>query len=393
MVKITQRWRNDHRQTRICGRRYRMNNRCLLGAGVALALALGGAQAQAQWFAGPSAFYFGGEGGWTSLDSQSNNFGGTAGAPAFSGSETFNDGYNVGARAGYMMGPLRLEEEFSYRNNSINGQGAPAGFPANGGGAAGGGAFGGNRTSYAIMTNAIYDFNFGWPISPHLGGGIGLVDVHEGLNQASIGTVVGNDSWQFGYQGIAGIRYFFTPIFALDLDYRYLATTDASYTLSSNPKLGAYAGTSMKSGYSSQNFVASLTILFGPPPPPPVAPAAAPAPPPPPPQQVYLVFFDWDKYTITREGMQIVQKAAAAWKSGAPVQIHVTGYTDTSGSPGYNQRLSERRANAVASALVRLGVPRSEMVIRGRGENDLRVPTPPGVREPQNRRVEIIWTR
>ena len=366
-----------------------MNNRYLLGAGVALALAVGGAQAQAQWFAGPSAFYFGGEGGWTNLDNQTDSFSGagTKGAPAYSATESFGSGYNVGARAGYMMGPLRLEEEFSYRNNPISGLSAPVAL-------VGPGKFGGNRTSYAIMTNAIYDFNFGWPISPHLGVGIGAVDVHEGLNQAGVGDVVNSDSWEFGYQAIAGVRYFFTPIFALDVDFRYLATTDPSYTLNpTNKALGGYAGTSVKSGYSSENVVASLTILFAPPPPPPVAPVAAPAPPPPPPQQVYLVFFDWDKYTITRDGMQIVRKAAAAWKSGAPVQIHVTGYTDTSGSPGYNQRLSERRANAVANALVRLGVPRSEMAVLGRGENDLRVPTPPGVREPQNRRVEIIWTR
>ena len=50
-----------------------------------------------------------------------------------------------------------------------------------------------------------------------------------------------------------------------------------------------------------------------------------------------------------------------------------------------------RRANAVAAALERLGVPRSDMVVAGRGMNDLRVPTPPGVREPQNRRVEIVF--
>src|SRR5579859_493762 len=203
-----------------------MNNRYLLGAGVALALAVGGAQAQAQWFAGPSAFYFGGEGGWTNLDNQTDSFSGagTKAAPAFSGTESFGSGYNVGARAGYMMGPLRLEEEFSYRNNSISGLSAPAAI-------VGPGKFGGNRTSYAIMTNAIYDFNFGWPISPHLGVGIGAVDVHEGLNQAGVGNIVGSDSWQFGYQAIAGVRYFFTPIFALDVDFRYLATTDPSYTL------------------------------------------------------------------------------------------------------------------------------------------------------------------
>jgi len=103
------------------------------------------------------------------------------------------------------------------------------------------------------------------------------------------------------------------------------------------------------------------------------------------------VFFDWDKYSITPEGMQILQQAAAAFRAGGAVQIQVTGYTDRSGSPGYNQRLSERRANAVATALTGLGVPRQAMIVSGRGENDNRVPTADGVREPQNRRVEIVF--
>ena len=89
--------------------------------------------------------------------------------------------------------------------------------------------------------------------------------------------------------------------------------------------------------------------------------------------------------------MQIVQQAAAAFRAGGPVTIQVTGYTDRSGSPGYNQRLSERRANNIANAMVRLGVPRQAMAVSGRGENDNRVPTAPGVREPQNRRVEIVF--
>jgi outer membrane protein OmpA-like peptidoglycan-associated protein len=89
--------------------------------------------------------------------------------------------------------------------------------------------------------------------------------------------------------------------------------------------------------------------------------------------------------------MQIVQQAAGAFRSGAPVTIQVTGYADRSGSPGYNQRLSERRANNVSNALVRLGVPRQAQVVGGRGENDNRVPTADGVREPQNRRVEIVF--
>jgi outer membrane protein OmpA-like peptidoglycan-associated protein len=106
---------------------------------------------------------------------------------------------------------------------------------------------------------------------------------------------------------------------------------------------------------------------------------------------VFIVFFDWDRATITPAGMRVVEQAAAAFKAGAPVQIQVTGYTDASGSAGYNQRLSERRANAVATALGRLGVPRNDMAVSGRGKNDQRVPTADGVREPQNRRVEIVF--
>jgi outer membrane protein OmpA-like peptidoglycan-associated protein len=72
------------------------------------------------------------------------------------------------------------------------------------------------------------------------------------------------------------------------------------------------------------------------------------------------------------------------------VPIQVIGHTDTSGLPAYNQKLSERRAQNVAGALVVQGVPQNALTVTGVGENDLKVPTPPGVREPQNRRVEII---
>jgi len=45
----------------------------------------------------------------------------------------------------------------------------------------------------------------------------------------------------------------------------------------------------------------------------------------------------------------------------------------------------------VAGRLAALGVARSDMAVSGRSFNDLRVPTPLGVREPQNRRVEILF--
>ncbi|MBV9374577.1 MAG: OmpA family protein, partial [Alphaproteobacteria bacterium] len=194
------------------------------------------------------------------------------------------------------------------------------------------------------------------------------------------GQLFNNSSWQFGYQGIAGIRYNLNPNLTLDLDYRYFATTQPTLNIP-NTNLR------YRTGYHTNNFVASLIYRFAQPPPP--TPAAVEAPTPAPPPQVFLVFFDWDRADITPAGMDVIRLAANAYRAGGSVRLQVTGYTDLSGSAGYNQRLSVRRANNVANALTNLGVPRSDMAVAGRGENDPRVPTPPGVREPQNRRVEI----
>lgn len=71
-------------------------------------------------------------------------------------------------------------------------------------------------------------------------------------------------------------------------------------------------------------------------------------------------------------------------------RIEVDGYTDTSGTAKYNQDLSIRRARNVAAELVKDGVPQAAISIEGFGETHLLVATGPGVREPQNRRVEII---
>jgi OOP family OmpA-OmpF porin len=123
---------------------------------------------------------------------------------------------------------------------------------------------------------------------------------------------------------------------------------------------------------------------------PPPAAQAAPQPPAPPPPSSYLVFFDWNSAALGPGTSEVIQSAASAYRAGAPVTVQVTGYTDTSGSYSYNERLSVRRARAVAATLAQDGVPPGAMVVTGRGENDLRVPTPKGVREPQNRRVEIV---
>ena len=104
----------------------------------------------------------------------------------------------------------------------------------------------------------------------------------------------------------------------------------------------------------------------------------------------YLVFFDLGRADLNAEGRRVVAEAAQSYRQTGQAQVAVTGYTDTSGSPALNQRLSERRAEAVRVELVRLGVPDDMVSVSGRGQNDLLVPTADGVREPENRRVEIV---
>jgi outer membrane protein OmpA-like peptidoglycan-associated protein len=113
------------------------------------------------------------------------------------------------------------------------------------------------------------------------------------------------------------------------------------------------------------------------------APAVAPA-------RSYLVFFDWDRATLTDRARSIIKEAADNSTRVQYTRIEVNGYTDTSGTPQYNMGLSIRRADSVKSELVRDGVPVGAITTQGFGETHLLVPTGAGVREPQNRRVEII---
>jgi outer membrane protein OmpA-like peptidoglycan-associated protein len=108
------------------------------------------------------------------------------------------------------------------------------------------------------------------------------------------------------------------------------------------------------------------------------------------PARTYLVFFDWDRADLTARAKQIVAEAAQASTHTQTTKIEVNGYTDLSGTAAYNQKLSVRRAESVEAELIKDGVAQNEIAIHGYGESNPLVPTAKGVREPQNRRVEII---
>jgi len=185
-----------------------------------------------------------------------------------------------------------------------------------------------------------------------------------------------------------------------------VCASPASANYFSNPRLGVKLNigsapnpTPADLGVVVSENTTVTRVAEAPPPPPPPPPAppvvseAAPPPPPPapPPPMVrqFMVFFDFDKSNLTKEAREIVARAVTTATQTGAARIVVTGHTDTVGSRRYNQALSERRANAVKSEMVRLGMNASEIATVGKNFSDPLVPTGPGVREPQNRRAVI----
>ncbi len=117
--------------------------------------------------------------------------------------------------------------------------------------------------------------------------------------------------------------------------------------------------------------------------------AATAAPQPAPPPRDYLVFFDFDDASVRPDAASILDRVMNAIQELASTSVTLVGHADRSGPDAYNQRLSESRATAVENYLGDRGVPSENVSPSGRGESDPRVPTPDGVREQENRRVEI----
>jgi len=106
--------------------------------------------------------------------------------------------------------------------------------------------------------------------------------------------------------------------------------------------------------------------------------------------ETYVAYFDWNKFTLKPEATQVIDKAIAAAKAGGTPSISVTGHADRSGPEDYNLKLSLKRADAVREYLIKHGITAEQITVSGRGEAEPAVPTADGVKEPRNRRVEII---
>ena len=145
-----------------------------------------------------------------------------------------------------------------------------------------------------------------------------------------------------------------------------------------------------------------LNYAFNPPPAPPApapapvveAPAPAPAPvepPPPPPaprfQKVTLEatkLFAFDKAEVITPAPKLDEIATALQADTAVTNVEITGYTDRLGAESYNQKLSERRANAVREYLIGKGIDGNRLRAVGKGEAN------PVVECNQRKRAELI---
>ena len=308
---------------------------------------------------------------------------------------------------------LRGELELGYRQGDVD---SIAGVNASG-----------RSELLSVMANALFDIDIDAPVTPFVGLGLGAARIDaEGFSPVGASRVDDSDT-AFAFQIMGGLAYRLSERVSVTLGYRYFLMPDVDYA--------ADSGTRFDTSYRSHDLLVGLRFSFGSPkasktvsraapkraaasapmaPAPrsapkraaPMAPAPkvvpSPAPPAPPaPKKVapsaptnYLVFFDWDSARLTAEARSILRAAGtnAGTNAGtaAPIRIRATGHADRSGPDAYNMRLSLRRANAVRTELVRLGIPATRIDILGRGERDPLVSTADGVREPRNRRVEIV---
>lgn len=297
---------------------------------------------------------------------------------------------------GYGFGNgVRVELETSLRGNAVDGASGFSGLTPQEGRI-------GQLWNLAVMGNALLEVNIGNPhVQPYVGFGLGYAwtemkdmrVVGNGLRLEGDGT-----DGNFAYQFIAGAAFPIAsvPGLAATLEYRYFATLDPDISarlVSTGPNTARSGRLDIENQHHS--ILVGLRYALGAQP----APVPAIAVPPillppvavaPAPNRTFIVFFDNNSYTLSARARAIVAEAAQAARNGGVTRIEVTGHTDTRGSAQVNQRLSLRRAEIVATELRRQGLRRDEIVTRGAGETELMIPTANQVREPQNRRVEIL---
>ncbi len=311
----------------------------------------------------------------------------------------FDEGYDFGGVVGYDFGAFRLESEVSYRAANIDSHQvnvvAP-GFYENGN------AFG-KASALSFMVNGLLDFGADDGLQGFVGGGVGVARValkDFGIVAGGTALTALDDSdTGFAWQALAGIRAPLSDSWDVGLKYRFFNAPNVDLIAT-----GPVAGAALETRYRSHSLMGSLVYNFGgapapvetPPPPPPAPVDTPPPPPPPPPAQTcnsgpYIVFFDWDKSDLTSQGASTLDNAVSNYGSCGNARVMLAGHADRSGATSYNVGLSQRRNATVRAYLSSKGVSDGVISTEALGESQNLVATADGVREPQNRRVEVSY--
>lgn len=307
---------------------------------------------------------------------------------------------------GYDFGAFRLEAEGGYKSAGfdtvtiINPAILPAGttLPS-------GTVLGGDNSLRILsgMLNGLLEFGKDDGLQIFAGAGIGFANVDLPVDGAGVGTLIDSDNTDLAWQLLGGARVAVTDSVDFGVKYRYFVIDDFQFQSANN--------TALEAGFTSHSVLASLTYNFGgkaeaapvvveqPAPPPvvtpPQPPVTRPAPPLPPKPVCntgpFIVFFDFDRSDITPEASTILNNAVTAYANCGNARVMLAGHTDTSGSATYNLALAERRNASVRSYMTGRGVAASQITGEAFGESQPRVPTADGVREAQNRRVEVSY--
>jgi outer membrane protein OmpA-like peptidoglycan-associated protein/opacity protein-like surface antigen len=305
---------------------------------------------------------------------------------------------------GYDFGAFRLEAEGGYKTAGYQSLTVVSSTILPGGIMVPAGTVVQNEEDLRIfsgMVNGLLEFGNDDGFQIFAGGGVGFANLSLPVEVAGVGTVVDDDATDFAWQLLAGARVALNDNIDLGVKYRYF--------VADNFDLEASNGRPIVVDYAAHSILASLTYNFGgrpapepvvaPPPPAPIVappPPPRPAPPPPPPRPAcntgpFIVFFDFDRSDITAEATNILNTAVTAYANCGSARVMLAGHTDTSGSARYNVGLAERRNMAVRSYMTGRGVAAGQITGEAFGETQPRVPTADGVREAQNRRVEVTY--
>ncbi|MCE9523305.1 MAG: OmpA family protein, partial [Alphaproteobacteria bacterium] len=331
-----------------------------------------------------TAWYFGVDGGasWAE-DLDVSVYGTPLPLPVGSSGIDFDMGWAAFVSGGYSFdNNWRVELEGGYRHNDIDTVTPPA-LPAV--------SLTGDVAQYTLMANVLYDFASSSGAMLSIGAGVGAD--YSRARTAAIApllTPFDGDDVSLAFQALVGASYPLTSWMDLTLNYRYLYVTDVKLS-DENSITPAVAHVDSNGG--AQDHTVTMGLRFGgraPDRPVAVAKAAPPPPPPPPPAaRQYVVYFGFNKCSITAEADNVLSEAAAATRQLGSVTVKIVGHTDTVGSKGANQILSECRAESAKSNLIAKGVPGNTIYASGRGETQLFVDTANGVKEPQNRRATV----